>query len=193
MFWRYRNKVAGTIHVALGMTQKLNGQVVHTFVQDQMGQFDTSHVINLLRFGNQSKSHSGLLDGTYGFVDHSLGRTAAFHYFMHLVPTRSGRDVSFRYTKTSKYLPILEPTDKYKNALSTEGGKPSGAGNGARDRGHAFTLPGVYFMYDFSPFVVVREQREVLLIDLITDLLTVAGSVFALMRLLDYTLYLTIG
>lgn len=45
------NKVAGNIHVALGSTRKIGEQVIHTFVEDQLGNFDTSHEITSLRFG----------------------------------------------------------------------------------------------------------------------------------------------
>lgn len=185
-----RNKVMGNINVALGMTRKIGGQVVHTYVQDQMGQFDTSHTITKMRFGDSHiMTDVGPLDAVSQFVDHSVGRTASIQYFIHLVPIKIDGKWTFRFTKTSKYIPVLEPADKLEVSLNTEQGKHS-ASHGPKALHRAFTLPGVYFMYDFSPFVVIREKREVPLINLVTDLLTVAGGLFALVRLLDSALHM---
>lgn len=183
--------------MALGTTRKVGGQLVHTFVQDQMGEFDTSHIITKMRFGDvddtlssSSPSSVGPLDGMTTLVDQSLGKTAAIQYFVHLIPIKIENKLTYKFTKSSKYVPVLEPADKARIEMNTENMKHAAA-HGPKKHSGAFVLPGVYVIYDFSPFVVVRERYEVPLIDLITDLLTIAGGVFALVRLLDSFLHLT--
>lgn len=157
-----------------------------------MGAFDTSHKISHMRFGELEIGtvELGQLDGIERLVDRDLGRTAAIQYFIHLVPVKLDDKVSFRFTKKSKYIPVLEPAHNASMALSTENRKHSSP-QGPNNMGQMFTLPGVYFMYDFSPFIIVRERYQVPFIDLIADLLTVAGGVFALVRLLDSALFFT--
>lgn len=189
------NKVAGNIHVALGVTQKMRGQVVHTFTQDKVGEFDTTHTINALRFGDHSHVstvgdfeswlHSGPpggLDGASMKVDQARGKTAAITYMIHLVPLETNKRITYRFTSNTKYVPIMEP----------EHGKQIAVPNFQKHTVKKHTrasLPGIYFLFDFSPFVVVREPVDVLFIDLVTDLLTLAGGVLALVRMLDSCLF----
>ena len=183
------NKIAGNIHVALGTTRKINGQVVHSFVQDQLGEFNTSHIISHMRFGEENQlGQEGQLDNISRYVDPTLGKTAAMQYFVHLIPVKQKGKIFFRFTKTSKYIPILQPVVDESLVANTDS-KKYASSQGPKGMGNVFTLPGVYFMYDFSPFVIVREPYQIPLIDLITDLLTVAGGVFALVRLLDSALH----
>lgn len=46
-------------------------------------------------------------------------------------------------------------------------------------------LPGVFFVYDFSPFMVRREEKREPLTELLVGLCAVAGGVFTVARLLD--------
>jgi len=46
-------------------------------------------------------------------------------------------------------------------------------------------LPGVFFVYDFSPFMVRREESREPLGELLIGLCAVAGGVFTVARLLD--------
>ncbi|KAH9261167.1 hypothetical protein BASA81_000871 [Batrachochytrium salamandrivorans] len=177
----YVNKVAGNIHVALGSTQRMGDQIVHVFAQDQIDLFDTSHTISKLRFGSPVLSSQvphvplpgGVLDSTTKRVDFSLGRTAAIQYHLHLVPSRiKGMGTSYKYSLTERYFPVADPN-------------PASAPLVPNKKQRQFTLPGVYFMYDFSPFVVVREPVRVQAIDVLADLLTLSGGTFALASALD--------
>lgn len=187
----YVNKVAGNIHVALGSTQRMGDQIVHVFAQDQIDSFDTSHAISKLRFGSPVLSSQpphvplpgGVLDSTTKRVDFSLGRTAAIQYHLHLVPTRiKGMATSYKYSLTERYFPVTDPNPA--SALSNSSSSSSSSNKKQRQ----FTLPGVYFMYDFSPFVVVREPVRVQAIDVLADLLTLSGGTFALASALDKVL-----
>lgn len=186
------NKVAGNVHVALGTTRKIGNQVLHTFVQDQLGQFDTSHEIVKLHFGEQDPVNpdkaATILDNTHKYVDRQRGQTAAIQYYIHLIPTKTDEKITYRLTMREKYVPVLDPEDSLQITHETQG-KHSNQ-HASKSLSQFFTLPGVYFMYDFSPFVVVREPNQIPLIDLITDLLTVAGGTLVLVRLLDSALHL---
>jgi len=46
-------------------------------------------------------------------------------------------------------------------------------------------LPGVFFVYDFSPFMVKREERRESLAELLIGLCAVAGGVFTVASIVD--------
>jgi len=176
------NKVAGHIHIALGASRLVGGNVVHTFSPEKIGLFDTSHSVNSLRFGDKSHpdfSGAAPLDGFVHNVDHSVGQTASMQYFITLIPTldESG-NLLYRFTAVDTYSPIMEPLPAHR--------KPNYAPPVKRPE---IKLPGIYFMYEFSPFVVVRTKVVVPLLTMFTDILGLVGGVIMFSRLADSTLH----
>lgn len=197
------SKVAGNFHVNLGVTrQEGTGEstmFVHTFQVDKLGAFDTSHTIHRLAFGDfvavRTANESMELDGVQTLVDQEQGQTAAVQYFIKLHPTleASDRVVHYRYSVTPSYVGIWDPVHSKEVAIPA-GDQHAPGGNGAvapkRHLPQAMTiLPGVYFVYDFSPFLVVRTPRFFSLVDVFVDLFAVAGGFLAIAKLVDAALH----
>ena len=176
------NKVDGHMHIALGASRLVGGNVVHTFSPDKIGTFDTSHTINSLRFGDVTHPEftgASPLDGFSHPVDVSLGRTASMQYLISLIPTLDEkRSMLYRFTAVDTYTPILEPLPEHRKPGYVAGNRE-------------VKLPGVYFLYEFSPFVVVRTKLKVPWLTAITDILGMVGGVLMSSRLVDAALHLT--
>lgn len=69
------NKVSGNLHVALGRSRVENGKHIHEFnLQDaSLDGFNTSHVINQLRFGADVPGVDSMLEGTEKIVRQESG------------------------------------------------------------------------------------------------------------------------
>ena len=183
------NKVAGSLHVALGTTRKVAGQqLLHTFQLDKMGEFDTSHTIDRLVFGVDDGSAQAL-DGVSVMVNHTQGQTAAIQHFVHLIPTkRPNGEVSYRYSHALQYVPILDPVpDKEHTTDADEGARKTQAQPNLQ---HISVLPGAYLAYDFSPFMHVVEPKFFTLTDLLVDMLALGGGIVATVRLVDSAAHL---
>ncbi|CEM00711.1 unnamed protein product [Vitrella brassicaformis CCMP3155] len=159
------NKVAGNIHVALGRSTVKNGKHVHEFnVQDLTDGFNTSHTIHTLRFGARVPGVSSPLEGTSRTVHHGAGM---FHYYINLVPTqyfpsRGGQPLyTNQYAVSMSYKNVLELNDRLTG------------------------LPGVFLVYDLSPFMVNKVERRVPLVHFLTSATAIIGGVFTLSSLLD--------
>jgi hypothetical protein len=88
------------------------------------------------------------------------------HYYMKVVPmSTDGRtSIDSQYAVNSVFKPALK--------------------NGIRQN----VLPGVYFVYDLSPFMVTVENTSESLITFLMQLFAIAGGVVATLRLLDTSL-----
>lgn len=118
-------------------------------------------------------------------INPDLGQTASFQYHLHLVPSRFYNLANFyEFSYTEKYLPVLEP--KHEQTIIDKDSNKHTTGHTIRRR--KFVLPGVYFIYDFSSFVVVKEVATTPTIDVITDLLSLVGGMLAVVKVLDWLL-----
>ena len=52
-------------------------------------------------------------------------------------------------------------------------------------------LPGVFIVYDFTPFLVQKRLKHVPLLHFLTSLCVIIGGVFTISRMVDSTLYVT--
>jgi hypothetical protein len=160
------NKVSGNVHVALGHSAVKNGKHVHEFdLQDTAG-FNTSHQIHSITFGEQIPGMRSQLDGIRKIVRHGTGM---FHYYIKLVPTvylsRWGETVF-----TNQY----SVTDTSRN-VQLKSGELSG-------------LPGVFIVYDFSPFLMKKTERTKPWSYIFTSICAIIGGVFSIARLADVLL-----
>lgn len=150
------NKVSGNVHVALGHSVVQRGKHVHQFdAHDVSGGFNTSHDIHAIRFGEHAEGMAYPLDGVSKTV-----RTGAFmfHYYAKLVPTLFvdpyGNEVyTHQYTVTETSKNVLLRSGEF-------GG-----------------LPGLFIVYDFSAFLVVKTQKAKPWVYLLRSLCALIGGV----------------
>mmetsp|Transcript_6037 Transcript_6037/g.7686 ORF Transcript_6037/g.7686 Transcript_6037/m.7686 type:complete len:611 (+) Transcript_6037:44-1876(+) len=89
------NRVNGNFHIAMGEGVERNGQHIHTFIPDDVKNFNASHIINDLKFGPDysydlalpSTSEPTTLEGVKKIVTNDNGVSGMFQYFIKIVPT----------------------------------------------------------------------------------------------------------
>lgn len=162
------NKVSGNIHVALGKSTIRDGKHVHEFnMHDVSDGFNTSHTISWITFGAQVPGVLSPLDGTSKIVKHGA---FMFHYYIKLVPTVfTGRAGDLTYTNQ------YSVTDSAKNVL-VKGGELSG-------------LPGVFIVYDFSPFLMKKSEKVKPWSYILTSICAIIGGVFSIAMLVEMVVH----
>jgi len=161
-------KVGGNVHVALGKSMVRDGKHVHEFnINEVTDGFNTSHSIHRLDFGEQVPGFVSPLEGTTKIIKHGA---YMFHYYLKLVPTlffsRDGEPV---------YTHQYSVTDNQKNVMVK--------------KGELAGLPGVFLVYEFTPFMVQRLEKVVPLSHFLTSVSAIIGGVFTVAGLLDAILY----
>jgi len=161
------SKVGGNVHVALGKSTVRDGKHVHEFnIKDVSDGFNTSHAIHRLEFGERVAGVHSPLEGTTKIVRHGA---YMFHYYIKLVPTLftgSGRVV---------YTHQYSVTDNDKNVMVR--------------RGELAGLPGVFLVYEFTPFMVQKIERAMPLSHFLTSVSAIIGGVFTVAGMIDAILY----
>ena len=149
------NKLAGNVHIALGASHAHDsgggsggggggGKHMHQFNLPEVLHFDASHRIIDFRFGEEIPTAIYPLDNTANIISPPYS-SAHFQYFIKIVPTT--------YTSSRN---ITTRTHQYSVTSQTHyiGGPMMGLTGGQQ------RIPGVFFVYDLSPFMVhVREKR----------------------------------
>jgi hypothetical protein len=174
------NKVAGTVHMTIGESLVRDGMHIHQFLPSDAPNFNVSHTIHSLSFGEEHPllPTSNYLDNTVRFVNETTGGTGLFQYFIRIVPTefldRSGAPslVTNHFTYTEKFRPVV--------MSDYERGHVGGS---------APVIPGIFFVYDLSPFMLQVSTAQVPLSHLLTRLLAIVGGVFCVLGLLDSLWY----
>merc|ERR1712050_786106 len=166
------NKVSGNVHVALGRSTIRDGKHVHEFnMHDISDGFNTSHEIHAITFGDYVPGVLSPLDGTTKIVKHGA---FMFHYYIKLVPTvftsRWGEEVY-----TNQY----SVTDSARN-VQVRSGELSG-------------LPGVFIVYDFSPFLMRKTEKVKPWSYIFTSICALVGGVFSIARLVELMLNAFVG
>lgn len=97
------NRVNGNFHIAMGEGVERNGQHIHTFLPDDVGNFNASHIIHKLQFGPEYKhpgsktygnSEQTTLENVKKIVTEQNGVSGMFQYFIQIVPTKYvGKDL----------------------------------------------------------------------------------------------------
>jgi hypothetical protein len=158
------NKVSGNVHVALGRSTIRDGKHVHEFNMQDVGDgFNTSHVINSITFGDRVPGVVSPLERKIKIVRHGA---YMFHYYIKLVPTvfidRWGYE-----TYTNQYA----FTDSARN-VKVRNGELSG-------------LPGVFIVYDFSPFLMRKTEKTKPWSYIFTSICAITGGVFSIASLVE--------
>jgi hypothetical protein len=161
------SKVGGNVHVALGRSTIRDGKHVHEFnIQDVNDGFNTSHSIHRLEFGRPVKGTHSPLEGTTKIVKHGA---YMFHYYIKLVPTL------FSGIRQTVYTHQYSVTDNEKNVMV--------------HKGELTGLPGVFLVYEFTPFMVQKVEKVVPLSHFLTSICAIVGGVFTMAGIIDAILY----
>jgi len=110
-------------------------------------------------------------------IDEKIG-TGLFQYFIKVVPTvysddRGEQLFTNQFTYTERFRPLTVPS-------ATPGAAP--VQNNA-------VLPGIFFVYDLSPFVVEVTRTRVPLLHFLTRVLAITGGVFSVLGVLDSAIF----
>eukprot|EP00607_Mallomonas_marina_P009414 CAMPEP_0182420526 /NCGR_PEP_ID=MMETSP1167-20130531/5383_1 /TAXON_ID=2988 /ORGANISM="Mallomonas Sp, Strain CCMP3275" /LENGTH=387 /DNA_ID=CAMNT_0024596577 /DNA_START=73 /DNA_END=1236 /DNA_ORIENTATION=- len=171
------NKVSGNFHMALGDSIVRDGHHIHQFVPAEAPGFNVSHSIHSVSFGRPFPSMPmNPLDSVERIVDPNIG-TGLFQYFIRIIPTvymeeGGARIETNQYTFTERFRPVMLPSV-----------------NGAPATQNAAVLPGVFFVYEISPFVVEVKRTCIPLLHFITRLMAIVGGIFSILGVLDGFLY----
>ncbi|CAD5112590.1 DgyrCDS1803 [Dimorphilus gyrociliatus] len=158
------NKVAGNFHIAPGRSFQQH----HVHVHDMQGlagqQFNVTHRIRHLSFGDEYPGIVNPLDETEQIADQSA---VMFQYYVKVVPTTyvevSGKEVKtnqFSVTKHRKFPNLGEQA-----------------------------LPGVFIIYELSPMMVKHTEKARSFMHFLTSVCAIVGGVFTVAGLLDSAVY----
>ena len=170
------NKIAGNFHIAHGNSIVRDGAHIHQFIPNEAPKYNCSHTIHDVRFGESYYSmNPNPLSNSVRMIDSNVG-TGLFQYFIKLVPTVYSSDssspiITNEYTVTERFRPLL---------------KKNSQGNMEMEQG---VLPGMFFIYELSPFMKEVTSTRPPLSHLLTRLVAVVGGVFAFSGLIDVILF----
>lgn len=163
----------GNLHLAPSrQLEKIGNKQEKTTIFDfflrTFEEFNVSHTIHKLRFGEEYPGHVHQLDNEIRDVD----VYGMYQYYIQVVPT------VYRY---------LNGTTIHTNQFSvTEHLRKVNPGSG---RG----LPGVFFFYDVSSLHVEIEEYRRGWVQFFTSVCAIVGGVVTIMGMLDQFLYSTVG
>lgn len=162
------NKVAGNFHFAPGKSFVAHHVHIHDLGSLGGKQFNLTHKINHLSFGDAYPGILNPLDSTYSADQRGSTMT---QYYVKIVPT------SYHYLATpdSPVYTNQYSVTKHEKQISLLAG----------DSG----LPGVFMMYEFSPMMVKVSERSKSFLHFLTSLCAIVGGVFTVAGLLDAFLY----
>jgi len=162
------NKVAGNFHFAPGKSFVAHHVHIHDLGSLGGKKFNLTHKINHLSFGESYPGILNPLDATSSADERGSTMT---QYYVKIVPT------TYHYLKNPS-TPIYTnqySVTKHEKQISLLAG----------DSG----LPGVFFMYEFSPMMVKVSERAKSFLHFLTSLCAIVGGVFTVAGLLDAFLY----
>jgi len=185
------NKVAGNWHIAHGESIVRDGKHIHQFLPAEAPGFNVSHTIHAVSFGDPYPAMpSNPLDGLVRIVSQETG-TGLFQYFIRIIPTiysDGWRKVETnQYTITERFKPLALP-----GMTGMMGGAPAQPGGGAPAPGTQpaqAVLPGIFFVYDLSPFMVEVQRTRPPISHLLTKLCAIIGGVFSVLGVIDGSVF----
>lgn len=162
------NKVSGNIHFSPGKSYPRAPMHLHDLASFQAKEFNVSHRINALSFGDSYPGAVNPLDGVENNVRTGGGM---FMYYTKVVPTTYAYSRNNRLS-TNQY----SVTQHYRVALPEENEKTQG-------------LPGVFIFFEFSPIRVVIEEKRKPLVYLVSQLCAILGGVLTVAGLVDRVVF----
>lgn len=196
------NKVAGNLHVAMGETHARGAGHIHQFNPSLIATFNTSHTIHAFSFGEPYPGMKNPLDGVVKAVHSGSG---VFMYFIKIVPTVY--DKSGVRSKAALAAAAAAASAASDAAATTAGGSTDDASSSRSvlvTNQYSITsqfrpaivlgnrinvLPGVFFVYDISPFMVTVTQDRSSIMSFITSVFAILGGVLTLATAIDAAIY----
>eukprot|EP00937_MAST-01D_sp_MAST-1D-sp2_P005898 g5898.t1 len=171
------SKVSGNFHVALGKSKSVDGRLIHEFNPSEAEFFNTSHRVNFLSFGPPVPGVTNPMDGQERIVDPHKSATAVYQYFIKIVPTQYNDIRTNQYSFTQKVTPMGEGSDAKKAHAAHHG-------HGHRHPTFISSLPGVFFVYELSPFLHAKKSDSVSFFHFFTRCCAIIGGTFSFSRLI---------
>mmetsp|Transcript_1860 Transcript_1860/g.2557 ORF Transcript_1860/g.2557 Transcript_1860/m.2557 type:complete len:211 (-) Transcript_1860:68-700(-) len=161
-------RVKGNFHVALGRTQKTpDGRLVHHFRFAEVQNFKAQHTIHYLRFGEPYEGLINPLDN-HNATD-GIDKAYRFQYFIKIVPTRY---INSRGT-------VLD-TAQFAATRQTAR---------AKIQRTQMTIPGVFFIYDISSYMVTTSQDTQSFATFLTSICAIIGGTYTIAGVISSILH----
>ncbi|KAJ3330258.1 hypothetical protein HDU76_006082 [Blyttiomyces sp. JEL0837] len=157
------NKVAGNFHFAPGKSFQQGGMHVHDLASYHASNYDFSHTIHQLSFG-QPVNFANPLD------DHTKSAEKGhymYQYFVKVVSTK----YKFLNGTVFNTNQIAVTEHERDTSMSSSG------------------LPGVFFNFDISPMLVTYTEYKKPFAHFLTDVCAIVGGIFTVAGLLDSVIY----
>ncbi|XP_044729124.1 endoplasmic reticulum-Golgi intermediate compartment protein 2 [Chrysoperla carnea] len=146
------NKIAGNFHITAGKSLILPRGHIHINTFFQEDNYNFTHRINRLSFGDQSPGILHPLEGDEKFASEGM---MLYQYFIEVVPTSV--QTFFKQYNTYQYS-VKEHTRPVDHEKGSHG------------------IPGIFFKYDISPLkVTVRQERDNIFTFIVRLFATVGG------------------
>ena len=164
------NKVAGNFHIAMGETHQRGAGHIHQFNPSAIGNYNVTHTINALSFGEPFPGQLNPLDGAVRAPEEG---SAVYMYYVKVIPTQyqgsSGSGVGGAATGLSTY------------QYSVSSQMRPAVVKGVRQN----VLPGLFFVYEMAPYLVTVTEARGSFLSFLTGLCAILGGVITLARLAD--------
>ncbi|XP_067046428.1 endoplasmic reticulum-Golgi intermediate compartment protein 3-like isoform X1 [Acropora muricata] len=160
------NKVAGNFHFAPGKSFQQHHVHVHDLQPFGSTQFNLTHHIRHLSFGNEYPGITHPLDGTAVAAEET---GIMYQYFVKIVPTVYRR-LNGEVVNTNQF-----SVTKHKRVVRQVTGEHG--------------LPGVFVLYEFSPMVVQYTENRRSFMHFLTGLCAIVGGIFTVAGLIDSMIY----
>ncbi|KAK8802382.1 hypothetical protein WA588_005353, partial [Blastocystis sp. NMH] len=160
------NKVSGNFHIAVGHAESRDSRHIHSFGPKQIMNYNVTHHIEKLAFGDFIPGSRNPLDGKDVIADHLMSQT----YYLKVVPTV--------YSNSSSQL----LTNQFSVNAVTRDVEVS-------PFGRVTALPGVFFVYDLTPFMHIISDGRMTVGHFLVRCCAVIGGVAAIAKLLDTIMY----
>lgn len=166
-------KVAGSVHFSPGRVYSLGSQHAHDYTPAELSNFNCSHNINSFSIGRAVPGVSNALDGVTKLVEE--GQSGVYQYFVKAVPTTYRPLVAARLPADVRSEGALH-SHQYSVVTHFKSHPKRADGTVGRD-----FVPGIFFLYDFSPIrVVIQETKRDNWLHFALELCASAGGVLTI-------------
>ncbi|XP_043197872.1 endoplasmic reticulum-Golgi intermediate compartment protein 3-like [Amphibalanus amphitrite] len=160
------NRVGGNFHISPGRSYQHGHIHVHDMQPFSAREFNLTHTIRHLSFGQNVPGRTNPLDGLQSVAE--KGGTM-YKYFVKIVPTMWQRRDEFTLF-TNQF-----SVTRYHQALN--------------EFSDGSSAPGVFFSYEFAPLMVKYTERVKSVGHFATNLCAIVGGVFTVASLLDAAIF----
>ncbi|KAG6600230.1 Endoplasmic reticulum-Golgi intermediate compartment protein 3, partial [Cucurbita argyrosperma subsp. sororia] len=159
------NKVAGSFNFVPGKSFHQSSFNFLGLFALQTSDYNVSHRINRLAFGNHYDGLVNPLDGVHWKYDK---QNVMHQYFVKVVPTIY-TDIGGHTVHSNQY----SATEHFKSV----------------EFGNSLSIPGVFFYYDLSPVKVTYSEEHVPFLHFMTHICAIVGGVFSVAGIVDAFIY----